>query len=596
MTELQNLSTAEDEWLFDHADQPSRRVNHLAPITRYLCGATYISSRFADRVIRELMPDGHRAVVPAIGYDVEPVVRHAYRARRIWLTQHILITLLLAVGLALVPVGATILVLVAFLLFVPSLVARRSDGINWKLVLGVVVALFGLSCLLGPLVAYLQQARGSGGSEQWEAPPSAGEGMSPAAEYGLGAGVLIVVAFMIALSCRATMLRVLATELAAGSDLRPPEVTGVLTAHRLETVRAAQYGNIVLHSDYNPFLGAGIVSNAWSTAIELKPALPDDGFPRPRQAAEGRFRSTVVIDPVDLNRFVKHRLAALRSPDLPERERMEGLILRDQIIATGTRWRNFPLIDDRLRLPYSVASRRAMDEIIRNPQSSARHFLRASIGTESKPITRSDGTLIMPAEHNGVVVTAFSHIAVEGGLLYVETITAVLGPIKRKYLDMDQYVPDESVIGDAFGDAVRSFGPSVLLAPVRLVQTIAERFSASRQRAKADKSSANDAAYDFGATREVREMASSLTPVTYLQRLDASKYAKLLERRINEAVIDYLREKGIDTSEYERRVNVFTNNGVMIAGDNLGAAAGGDNARASASRTESKDTAKEGAK
>jgi len=89
-------------------------------------------------------------------------------------------------------------------------------------------------------------------------------------------------------------------------------------------------------------------------------------------------------------------------------------------------------------------------------------------------------------------------------------------------------------------------------------------------------------------------MASSLSPVTYLQRLDASKYAKLLERRINEAVIDYLRDQGIDTSEYENRVNVFTNNGVMIAGDNLGSAAGGDNAKATVSKTDSKGTAKEG--
>ena len=486
MTELRTHSTIDDHWLFDHADQPSQPVHRLGPITRYLCGATYISSWFADRVIGELMPDGHRAVVPAIGYDVEPVLRHAYRARRIWLTQHILITLLIAAGLAVVPVSTGILILVALLLFVPSLVAHRSDGINWKLVLGAVAALVVLSCLIGPLVAFMHQTRGSGGLEQWEEPaPSIDQGVHPAVEHGLGAAVLIVIAFVIALACRNTMLRVLATELAPGTERRPPQVTGTLNAHRLETVSAAQHGNIVLHSDYNPFLGAGIVSNAWSTAIELKPVPQEAGFLRPRQTAEDGARRSVAIDPVALNRHVKHRLAALRSPDLAERERMDGLTLRDQIIAGGTRWRNFPLVDERLRLPYSIASRRAMEEIIRHPQSSARHFLRASIGAESKPITRSDGTQIMPAEHHGVVVTAFSHIAVEGGLLYVETITTVLGPIRQEYLDMDQYVAGDGVIGDAFRDTARSFGPAILLAPVRLTQTIAERFSASRQRAKA---------------------------------------------------------------------------------------------------------------
>ena len=581
MTNIHASPTTEEDWLFDHADQRDqpRVVN---PITRYLCGAAYVSTRFADQVIKELTEDGHRAVTPSIGYDVEPVIRHAYRARRIWLTQHLLLTFLLVSGLVLAPVGTFLLLTVALLLLVPSLVTARDKGSRWKMVGWIVLAFVILNCVAGPFFALFMALNadnytGSWSDPSWSDPTIAtDEGMSAGTRYTLETTVMAVVTFAVVAVCRATQLRVLTTELAAGSEHSAPIVSGSLTTHRLATVAAAQHGNVVLHSGYNPFLGAGQVVDAWSVAVELKAAPQVDALVRPRRAPE----TPVAIDPVELNRYVKHRLAALRSPDLPERERMDGLSLRDQVVASGTRWRNFPLVDERLRLPYSVASRRAIEEIIRHPQSSARHFLRASVGAESKTISRPDGTTIMPAEHQSIVVTTFSHIAVEGGLLYVEAITAVLGPIKQKYLDIDQYATGESMAGPAFVETLTSFGPTVLLAPVRLAQTIVQRISAARRSAKAERSSTQDPVYDFGATAEVRQLASSGRPVTYLQSLDASKYAKLLQRRINEAIIDFLRASGIDTSEYETRVNVFTNNGVMIGGDNYGAAAGGDGARA----------------
>jgi hypothetical protein len=579
MTNIHASPTTDEDWLFDHADQRDqpRVVN---PITRYLCGATYVNARFADQVIKELTEDGHRAVTPSIGYDIEPVIRHAYRARRIWLAQHVLLTFLLVSGLVLAPVGTFLLLSVALLLVVPSLVTARDKASRWKMVGMIVLAFVVLNCVAGPLLGLFMALNAEDYTGSWSDPTvTPDEGMSAGSRYALEATVMAVVTFAVVTMCRAVQLRVLTTELSAGSEHSAPVVTGSLTTHRLATVAAAQHGNVVLHSGYNPFLGAGQVEDAWSVAIELKAAPYVEGMVRQRSAPE----TSVAIDPVELNRYVKHRLAALRSPDLPERERMDGLSLRDQVIASGTRWRNFPLVDERLRLPYSVASRRAIEEIIRHPQSSARHFLRASVGAESKMISRSDGTTIMPAEHQSIVVTTFSHIAVEGGLLYVETITAVLGPIRQEFLDIDQYPAGESMAGPAFVETLTSFGPTVLLAPVRLAQTIVQRISAARRSTKAERSSTQDPVYDFGATAEVRQLASSRQPVTYLQRLDASKYAKLMQRRINEAIIDFLRASGIDTSEYETRVNVFTNNGVMIGGDNYGAAAGGDGARADGS-------------
>jgi hypothetical protein len=573
-----------DDALFDHSTprQPAERLN---AITRYLCGASYVDPSFGDKVVRELMEDAHRAVVPATGYDLAPVLRHAYRARRLWLAQHALVTAVLLVGLFIAPAGTLLLLLAALALALPGLSGGPLSRSRAKR-LGMLAILVLLALILfGGWIVSAFSGLGSDGYDSYDdTSDSSGVGL-----WLVGTGLVGIAVFFVVLGCRGRMVRVLCTELAPGA---PPSrvdagITG-LAGHRLETVTAAQHGNIVLHSGYNPFLGAGRVTDAWSVAVELKPTRPPDTFLPPRRPPDEPAPPPVPIDPVALNRHVKERLAALSSPDLPDGAAFTSLHLRDQIIAGGTRWRGFPLVDQHLRVPYSVATPDAMDEIVRHPQSSARHFLRASVGAESRAIRRPDRTVVMPAEHQSVMVTTFTHIAVEGGMLYVENVAAMLGPIHRKYLDIDHFAAGSDMWWETFKDSLRRGGADVALAAPRLVTALTRRALAWWRSGRADQSSVDDEVYDFGARDEIRQMASSTTPLTYLQRLDSTKYAKLVQRRINDAVVDYLRRNGVDTSEYEERVSSYTNNGVVIAGDNYGAAAAGERAKATAGGTEEK--------
>jgi hypothetical protein len=73
--------------------------------------------------------------------------------------------------------------------------------------------------------------------------------------------------------------------------------------------------------------------------------------------------------------------------------------------------------------------------------------------------------------------------------------------------------------------------------------------------------------YDYGARASVRELGSAGRYTTYLQKLDWEKYSKFVERRMNEAVLDYLTAAGVDAAEYRERVRIVQNNGVMITGD-----------------------------
>ena len=56
-----------------------------------------------------------------------------------------------------------------------------------------------------------------------------------------------------------------------------------------------------------------------------------------------------------------------------------------------------------------------------SPQGGLRHYLRAVIPASGKEIRTPDGRLVLPAQDSGIGVTAFIHLAAEGGMLYTSS-------------------------------------------------------------------------------------------------------------------------------------------------------------------------------
>ena len=535
---------------FGHAD-PARFAGGGPPntITRQLCGAAYTDGAFAAAAITEVLEDRRRAVVPAIGYDLDLVLRHCLRARRLWTTRDAIVTALLLTAFAVHP-GATFLVLSVALWLAAPAMARALRRRGWK-VPHIAAAVAGV-LLFGPFVVILPLLTA------WVAadPYAAAEALSGTGRTSPGTSALLIGLVLVAvlIGFRLTMLSTLANRLAPGAAVPAPEAASPGAAHRLGVVSGAQHGNVVLHSGRWPFPGAGPRRGQWSVAVELR---------RERRPGQEPDRTPVPVDPVRLNRYVKRRLAALQSDELPERERIPGLALRDQIIAGGVRWHGYALVDQERRLPVSLAGAHAVEAVIRQPQAGVRHVLRATIGAESAPVYGADGRLLLAGESQGTVLSAFVHLAVEGGMLYAECITTVLGPIRPEFRAVDRFAHGATgLAGAAFGAGLAEAGPATLLAPWRLA-TAAARGVASRWRgAAADRAQGHDPYFDYGARTDVRELASAEGPATYLQELDADKYAKLLDRRIGEAIVEFLRDHGVDTAEFERRVNNYYDNSV----------------------------------
>ncbi|MFG2039623.1 hypothetical protein [Dactylosporangium sp. NPDC048998] len=558
-----------------HRDGAAEEPVELPDATRYMCAAAYLDRHFADAVIAELAEDEHRAVAPAVGYDVEPVLRHCVQARQLRLYRDIGLLAVLAVGGLLAPgfvalwlmVGAV----VAAVRWLRSVLRRRRER---RLVAGrrrvravpiilTIVALYLVcSCGFAGLAAMLrlQDALGGGSGGGYLPAPVPGEAALPVQDSGgyggllLRIGVVLILALGVLFWYKRTVYRVLTVDLGRGNTEHvAPDVPYRGLRERVEQVAAAQYGNIALHSGRNPFIGAGPVQNSWSMSLDLRPT------------GKGSHRGErIPIDPVALHQHVRQRLREMYGETLRDEEKITGLVLSDHVVGAGEREHD-ELIEPRHLRPYSVANREAIDAIIRQPQGRLRHYLRAVVGSEGREIMSPDGRTVASRQDQQIAVSTFLYLAVEGGMLYAEFVACVMPPLRTEYLVIDRWVP-ETLTVRAFGEALRAMFTEVVAAPYGLTRSLATIAGYSGRMRRADRASRQYRYYDYGARISIRELAALAEPDSYLQALDAEKYYKLVERAITGAILDFLADQKVDTTEYETRANAVLNAGVIITG------------------------------
>lgn len=500
--------------------------------TRRLCCAPYVDVEFGAAVIHETMESERKAVPPSYGFDLDPVVRHCLRARRLLLVRYLLVTVLLIVGVCANPVATLGWLTLCGVVegFRSPEFRRLPRAVRWG---SVAVLAVGLSCL-GGFVA-LQSVFGDLAD------------LSELVPVGVG-GVFVVAPFALAVAMFFTLFvsrrhayTIMTTELAPGARFAAPNSGNPRVEARLATVAAMQRGNVCVQ-DVDPFAGAGFREHTWSFAISLKPSDHDP------------------VDSADLNRRVSDAVLALRGEQLAEGERIRNVYVVPYVAADGLRRSDDPLIDPERRVPRTLASPETIAAIQRTPQGGLRHYLRAVVPAAGKGIRTPDGRLVLPAQDSGIGVTAFVHLAVEGGMLYAEFVATVMPQVRPAYHLVDNLRPDRAAVR-ALIDTVRRFTNDTVLGPPHLLRLTWNTLRLTSRMKWSGRRADEYRFYDYGAHFSVRELASERPTVKFMQMLDSGKYIKLLDKTVTETVLDYLEEKGVDTSEFRTLVtNVMVTN------------------------------------
>jgi hypothetical protein len=185
-----------------------------------------------------------------------------------------------------------------------------------------------------------------------------------------------------------------------------------------------------------------------------------------------------------------------------------------------------------------------------------RHFLRVRVGSW----------------HEQVVVSLFVRVHTQGGMLVLEVVPHVLGPVAEEFREIDAIVERGTGGSPREGVLALLTAPSATaaagIAAVRTLLSVCRVWLSSPEYAAPD-----------APLVSVRELAST-NEFSLFQEMDVSRYIKTVQDRIASGVRDALEQSGFRTDRFEQQIVNVRDGGVYIEEMSGGAVATGEQGRA----------------
>jgi hypothetical protein len=161
-----------------------------------------------------------------------------------------------------------------------------------------------------------------------------------------------------------------------------------------------------------------------------------------------------------------------------------------------------------------------------------------------------------------VIFTAFLRFVQSGKNLFAEVDYLLLYPLKPEYywVDEREIIP---AAGKVWELVKRSFD-----SPIKLCFGLLGRFLSNstyqRQQERLARIARNNPSFDYGTDTSLREEASDGDYHLFFQKLDRVMYLKIAEQKLLEAIMQFLDECRIDTTELRQRQQVIQNNNTVV--------------------------------
>ncbi|MEU0299438.1 hypothetical protein ABZ252_08215 [Streptomyces sp. NPDC006175] len=335
-----------------------------------------------------------------------------------------------------------------------------------------------------------------------------------------------------------------------GFDGEPPLST-TSDAEIYDEIRQEQDGSsgIVHYGGYMPFVGAGHALRAWSFAVLLDGApLHPTALSRPDPAS-----TPAGITPFtgpELTAYVQERLTTHLLTEVPHPDqRLDGLEVTRRLYARADGPHPPASGEDGGPRPDGPSTREPSEHY-----DAAREFLVVRVGSWSEEL----------------VLTVFLNFDLKGRVLHTQLHAYELLPVKAAY-----HAPDRLPRG-VNSRVLRTLALEALLGGMGAVAAAPRALRSRRAAARRatgtvplpdPDTDAGDLPYtDWGARHSVRQLGASSGYHHYFQRMDSTKYFKVVERRTLEVILDFLDLKHVDTTEFRARQSEVLNVGILQTG------------------------------
>lgn len=296
--------------------------------------------------------------------------------------------------------------------------------------------------------------------------------------------------------------------------------------------------NLIVYSQFKPFVGAGISLGGWSFAVNVQKPKEDSG----QHSLPVRFPVT------ELYSELEQTIVGAG---------LEGIAVNDMFFVHGSDIRNDKaLLPSAFGRPLQHLNVERANSYINGSDSRVRHY---------KWVRVHDWG-------NELVTSYLLRCSLRGNNLFVEINRYLLTPLQQRYRRIDRMA--KRGWRDVFGLAIAS----LIIAPFypwfclfvlfgKLLHGM-QNFLGGKHRGRRREINENPL-FNYGSAAGLRESFSSDQFVHYFQKLDGDFYSKVLEREILDAIVTFLDEHNIDTSELKERQSTILNSGIIIHGGDV---------------------------
>lgn len=525
--------------------------NEDTAATRYLCAGVYLDRAFRNMVIRKVHNDPRHRVAPSYGFDLIPVVEHAWRAWALETSQQACILSVLAIGLVSnAPAGIMAASGIA-LWGSARLMLRTAPEVLWLKAKAVKAKLFRQRAVNAEAARLREQTRLIGASVGgWAllmavSVLTAGFVHTPLKEVVTAAALLLLP--IAVLSAAAGTVRQLAmNSVHRAKSLRPESLT-----KRQKVIDAQQYhtyavyrrpsliddveGSALLDPYYvpTPFVGSGRLVHRWLPPLGIQLLRPGTESMAQREYTDPPFRGHELVDHL---KVVMAPVGLVTDPI-----GLRGFQVRDRLYIAET---DVPSERD-LMLKGSGPS--DMAEVIDDPHGTTHHYLEIRV--------TDTGELVM---------TIFLRVTVKGRSLSLDFAASALTRTPDDYHVLDRH--GESGKGAVTRSTLRGLldlskdvGQLWRLGEVPVVLARAVW-------ARKDRTFVPRRGVMIGTQLSVREEKSAPWHEAQLDRTAIYDYMKIMEQRLLKATEDFLESKDVDTSMFKKRAASIINMGVLNMG------------------------------
>ena len=547
-----------------HALPTKETVGEPTAATRHLCAGVYVNERFRDLVINQVCTAPHRRVAPSYGFDIVPVMHHAWRAAA--LTAFLRVALVGAVvtpaftgalpTTLLITCGLALLRLLRFAILLRDADRKprskresKRRGLGTERGQGYLIRLLlpRMPSLLAPAFRRIGVAALSlvltGLTIALADPGDAVTAVDVAAGMTL---ICLVVG-----ATRQLMLN----QILRAPSLRPAHLSGrqlaadIQQRHTCAVYRRPRHRKdegededdltvFTLFGEESPFIGAGELVYQWNPpmSIQLLRAGGDDGAPLHEREHH--------VPPFQAHELVDYLREAVQLLDADSQDVRLPVQVRDRVYVAET-----DVAADRSLLPQAF-DEADLRTIINAPGSRQHHFLEFTT----------------PTEGSEYMATVLLHVSLQGRTLSLSTAACALAHTPRSFQRTEEFGHHgaTAVVWAAFRElAALPMEIQDSWRTARYLYALGKATILPR-----DLTAAPIRNVLIGSRVSIREESSQEWSKIQLEKSDILGQMKTIERRLLRAVSDFLHSRGVDISEFTDRALNIINSGIFNFGDN----------------------------